>query len=302
MSSPLALTCGDPAGVGPEIIEQWLRETKPPRESVCVIGPRLWLAGLERWCVGIAVGSENYVATPGQPDEMGAQVALAALEEAAAGCREGRYRAVVTAPVSKAQLAKVGYAFPGQTEFFAARWEGEATMAFAGGRMRVVLATWHIPLMRVAKALDRSTLSLAVERAHLLAQRLGTDAPRIAVCGLNPHAGEGGLLGEEELHSLDPWLEELRSRFPGVSKCQPADTVFRAHLNGEYDVVVALYHDQGLAPLKTLEFDQAVNITLGLRWVRTSPDHGTGFPIAGQGKADAGSFTNACALAMRLSA
>jgi 4-hydroxythreonine-4-phosphate dehydrogenase len=237
---------------------------------------------------------------PGQPSVAGAAVALAALEAAAAGCRAGRYAGAVTGPVSKSWLQKAGFTFPGQTEFFAARWGGEPTMAFAGGRLRVVLATWHIPLRDVPRALDQPTLARAVVQADRLARALGAAAPRIAVCGLNPHAGEEGLLGDEEQTRLNPWLDELRPRFPGLSRCLPGDTVFWRQLRGEFDIVVALYHDQGLAPLKTVDFDESVNITLGLPWVRTSPDHGTAFSIAGKNQASWKSFSNAVELARKL--
>lgn len=297
-SLPLALTCGDPAGVGPEIVAAWLRANPAEAERVTPIGPRRWLDSLG--VAGVAVGPEDFSAEPGQPAVGGAAVALAALEAAAAGCRAGKFAAAVTGPVSKTWMQKAGFTFPGQTEFFAARWGGEPSMAFAGGQLRVVLATWHIPLMDVARALDEACLGRAVTQADHLARALGAKNPRIAVCGLNPHAGEGGLLGGDERDRLDPWLDKLRVRFPGLSRCEPGDTVFWRQLRGEFDVVVALYHDQGLAPLKTVDFEEAVNITLGLPWIRTSPDHGTAFPIAGQGRASWKSFANAVALARRL--
>jgi 4-hydroxythreonine-4-phosphate dehydrogenase len=223
------------------------------------------------------------------------------MERAAEGVRAGEFSAVVTAPVSKARLAAVGYAFPGQTEFFAARWGGEPVMAFCGGRLRVALATWHVPLVEVPQLLGPVRLRRTVAAADRLARADGIAAPRIGVCGLNPHAGEGGLLGEEERDLLDPALERLRADFPGVSSCQPADTLFARTLRGEFDAVVALYHDQGLGPLKTVDFDTAVNVTLGLPFVRTSPDHGTAFGIAGTGRADPRSFAQAVAVARRLS-
>lgn len=298
-SLPLALTCGDPAGVGPEIMAAWLRANPAEAGRVVPIGPKRWIDSLG--IPGLAVGPDDFSAEAGKPSVGGAAVALAALESAAAGCREGKFLAAVTGPVAKSWMKKAGFAFPGQTEFFAARWGGEPTMAFAGGKLRVVLATWHIPLMDVARALDEKTLGRAVTQAALLARSLGAEQPRIAVCGLNPHAGEEGILGTDERDRLDPWLDKLRPQFPGLSKCEPGDTVFWRQMRGEFDVVVALYHDQGLAPLKTVDFDEAVNITLGLPWIRTSPDHGTAFSIAGQGKASGKSFGNAVALARQLS-
>ncbi len=298
---PLALTCGDPAGVGPEIIARWLAAFPESAAEVAVVGPGAWLDELplppER---RIAVGLEDYVTTPGKPSADGAGVAWAAMERAAAGCREGEFSAVVTGPVSKARLAAIGYAFPGQTEFFAARWGGEPTMAFCGGRLRVVLLSWHLPLREVPAQLTPDNLARTVRAADELARAEGVAAPRIGVCGLNPHAGEGGLLGNEERDVLNPILEGLRRSYPGLSRAEPGDTLFARQLNGEFDVVVALYHDQGLAPLKVIDFDEAVNVTLGLPFVRTSPDHGTAFGIAGHGVAKITSFANAVTVARRL--
>lgn len=299
---PLAITCGDPAGVGPEIIAQWLMEHPAEAAGCVVFGPDCWLRTLPALSqtVYVAVGDPAYRMQPGQPDEAGARIALQAMEAAAEECRNGDCEAVVTAPVSKAWLQRIGYPHPGQTEFFAHEWGGLPTMAFVGERLKVVLATWHIPLMQVSQTLSEALLTRAVERAHVLASAYGAEDPRIAVCGLNPHAGEGGILGTEERDAYDPLLDRLRVEFSGLSRCLPADTVFNRMLKGDFDVVVALYHDQGLGPLKTLEFDSAVNVSLGLPWVRTSPDHGTGFDIAGKGVASARSFRNAVQVARRL--
>jgi 4-hydroxythreonine-4-phosphate dehydrogenase len=300
MSAKLAFTCGDPAGVGPEIIASWLAAHPGEAADVAVIGPAKWLETLPAAGARIAVGLEEFVARPGQPDGEGALVAWAAMERAAAGCKAGEFAGVVTGPVSKAALAKIGYGFPGQTEFFAAKWGGDPVMAFCGGKLRVVLATWHVPLHEVARLLGPHLLHRTVMAAAMLARAEGIAAPRIGVCGLNPHAGEGGLLGYEEKDLLDPALDHLRAEFPGLSSCQPGDTLFARALRGEFDVVVALYHDQGLAPLKVIDFDEAVNVTLGLPFVRTSPDHGTAFGLAGQGKASPRSFANAVTVARRL--
>lgn len=298
---PLALTCGDPSGVGPEIIDCWLAAFPEAAAEVVVVGPKAWLATLpipeDR---RIAVGLEDFRLTPGKPSAEGALVAWAAMERSATGCREGEFSGVVTGPVSKAQLAAIGYAFPGQTEFFAARWGGEPTMAFCGGRLRVVLLSWHLPLRDVPAQLTPANVARAVCAADELARAEGIAAPRIGVCGLNPHAGEGGLLGTEERDVLDPILEGLRPAHPGLSRAEPGDTLFARQLRGEFDVVVALYHDQGLAPLKVIDFDEAVNVTLGLPFVRTSPDHGTAFGLAGQGVARITSFANAVTVARRV--
>lgn len=284
---PIAITCGDPAGIGPLVIARYLQQYPQKRNELCVIGPRHWLSSL----VGVktmAVGDRDFQLRPGTPSVAGADIAAQALEEAALGCRQGRYRSVVTAPVSKEWMNRAGWDYPGQTEYFAARWFGKPSMAFAGGRLRVVLATWHIPLSEVPSHLTHDVIERAVRNAAFLVKRLQREQasthshPRIAVCGLNPHAGEGGLLGFEEQGIIDPVLDTLREEFPNLSHCLPGDTVFWRQLQGEFDVVIAMYHDQGLAPLKTLEFDQSVNLTLGLPFIRTSPDHGTAFSLAAQ--------------------
>lgn len=321
MTPKLAFTCGDPAGVGPEIIAHWLATHRAEATDVAVIGPARWLNTLDTAAEKIPVGLEEFEAKPGEPSGEGALVAWAALERAAEGCKDGRFSATVTGPVSKEWLARIGYPFPGQTEFFAARWGGDPVMAFCGGKLRVVLATWHVPFHHVPRMLGphllHRTVAAADELARIFAQTPAVLPPtdfstarttvgavmaptRIGVCGLNPHAGESGLLGYEERDFIDPTLAQLRAEFPGVSSCQPGDTIFGRALRGEYDVIVALYHDQGLGPLKTVDFDEAVNVTLGLPHVRTSPDHGTAFGIAGKGVASGKSFNNAVDVARRL--
>lgn len=322
MAKKLAFTCGDPAGVGPEIIAGWLAGHREEAADVAVIGPARWLQNLDTPAGKIAVGLEDFAATPGKPDGDGALVAWGAMERAAEGCKAGEFSAVVTGPVSKERLAAIGYPYPGQTEFFAARWGGEPVMAFCGGRLRVVLATWHVPLHKVAGLLGPHLLHRTVAAADELARAWpgsagGADEPlagarsherpagarggaRIGVCGLNPHAGEGGLLGEEEKDFINPTLQRMRAEYPELTLCEPADTLFARAVRGEFDVVVAMYHDQGLAPLKLVDFDEAVNVTLGLPHVRTSPDHGTAFGIAGKGVARGTSFANAVSVARRL--
>ena len=292
---PFAITCGDPAGVGPEIIETLLAADPELAAEAVVVGPRLWLETLHarHGVTTFAVGDAAFQADPGRPTVEGAALALAAMAAAAQGCRQGRFRGVVTGPVSKYWLCQADFPFLGQTEFFADAWGGEPTMAFVGERLRVVLATWHLPLRDVPAALDAACLEKAVARAGTLGQLMGVAEPRIGVCGLNPHAGEGGLLGREEIEVIDPVLDRLRATMPGLSSCLPGDTVFYRQLKGEFDVVIAAYHDQGLAALKTLEFDAAVNVTLGLPFIRTSPDHGTAFELAGRSRADTGSFAAA---------
>ena len=298
----LAVTCGDPAGVGPEIVEGWLKAHPDEAADVAVIGAARWLQNLDTRAEKIAVGDEAFEAESGKPSEAGARIAWTAMERAAMGCSGGEFSGVVTGPVSKEWLARVGYPFPGQTEFFADRWGGEPVMAFCGGKLRVVLATWHVPHHEVPRLLGPNLLRRTVAAAVELARAEGVAEPRIGVCGLNPHAGENGLLGNEEKVLLNPALDQLRREFPGVSRCEPGDTLFARALRGEFDVVVAMYHDQGLAPLKLIDFDEAVNVTLGLPHVRTSPDHGTAFGIAGKGVARGTSFANAVEVARRLTA
>ena len=294
---PLAITCGDPAGVGPELVESWLRSHPAQAAEVVPIGPADWIARLGQ---GLAVGPADFVTRPGQPDEAGQLIALEAMELAARGTTGGRFAAVVTGPVNKHGLAGVGYPFPGQTEFFAHRWGGEPVMAFAGGRMTVALVTWHIPLADVPRTLDAASLRRTVLALLALRRKLGDARPRVAVCGLNPHAGEGGLLGKEDDALLRPAIEALRAEGHDVVGPLPGDTVFHRHLQGEFAAVAAIYHDQGLAPLKAVDFSTSANLSLGLRHVRTSPDHGTAYELAGRGRADRGSFDSAVRLARLL--
>ena len=342
----LAFTCGDPAGVGPDVILDWLKKNPAMAHGVAVIGPAQWLKRVDlHGAAAVPVGDENLKPVSGQPTIAGAKLAWDALERAAAGTRAGEFSAVVTGPVSKEWLQRAGYPFPGQTEFFAERWGGDATMAFCGGKLLVALLTWHIPLREVPAHLTHAELARTVAAIDELARatagssevatssersasrtsslpgasseipvsgetralsqtsasiEIATRGPRIGVCGLNPHAGEAGLLGHEEIETIDPILDELRKTYPRLSRTQPADTLFARQLRGEFDAIVALYHDQGLAPLKTVDFDESVNVTLGLPFVRTSPDHGTAFGIAGRGLASSTSFSNAVKVAQQL--
>jgi 4-hydroxythreonine-4-phosphate dehydrogenase len=300
LNDRIAITCGDPAGIGPEIISAWIGSNPSDAKHVAVIGPARWLETLPPGPQRIPVGFEDYAAEAGRPSGEGSLVAWAALERAAALCELGEFSGAVTAPISKERMAAIGWNFPGQTEFFASKWTGEPTMAFCGGRLRIALVTWHIALRDVPASLTAPNIGRTVAAADELARSEGVAVPRIGVCGLNPHAGEGGLMGTEEVEMIDPVLDGLRKRFPGLSRCQPADTLFGRQLRGEFDVSVALYHDQGLGPLKAVDFEESVNVTLGLSHVRTSPDHGTAFSIAGKGTASTRSFSNAVAVARRL--
>lgn len=302
-SAKLAVTIGDPAGVGPDVISKWAA-TAPAEllRRVEVIAHPRFLETLPAEVGKRPVGSPDFVPTAGEPSAEGCRVAFDALEAAAKGCIDGTYRAVTTAPISKYQMRKIGFEFAGQTEFFAARWGGEPVMCFAGKELIVALTTWHEPLATVAEHLDKPRISRAVEAAAILARKLRfAKSPRIAVCGFNPHAGEDGLIGREEIEKIDPVLDSLRPTYPDLSRTLPPDTVFARMRRGEFDAIVAMYHDQALAPLKTLEFDEAVNISMNLSHLRTSPDHGTGYSIAGRGLADCSSFAHAVDLAFKLS-
>ncbi|QXD24209.1 4-hydroxythreonine-4-phosphate dehydrogenase PdxA [Opitutia bacterium ISCC 51] len=298
---PLAITSGDPAGVGPEVILDWASTYEGARDEFFFFGPESWIVELrDLGYTGRGLGFADFESTPGQPDKGGSMIARDALMNAALGAVQGKFSGAVTGPVSKEHLQATGFEHPGQTEYFSEQWGGFPSMSFVGKELKVVLATWHVSLHDMFHELSPVNLIRAVTQADYLARAYGVESPRIGVCGLNPHAGENGLLGNEEAEWIDPMLEDLRDKFPGVSNAQPADTVFWRARQGDFDVVVALYHDQGLIPVKTLEFDQAVNLTLGLPYVRTSPDHGTGYGIAGKGIASSSSFAHAVQVAQKL--
>lgn len=295
----LAITIGDPSGVGPEIILKWANENPQLAKNCEVIGNAQLLDLLPSYVGKREISSEVFAL--GSPCKNGAILAHNALEEAAYGCKNGEYCAVVTAPVSKAEMVNAGYNFVGQTEFFESKWSGRAVMCFAGEKILLALATWHIPLSAVSKALSFDKIERATNCLNEMCWALREkQTPKIAVCGLNPHAGENGILGSEEIEIINPALNELRKKYPNISSALPPDTVFMRALKGEFDGIVSMYHDQGLAPLKALEFDSAVNVSMGLEFVRTSPDHGTGFDIAGKNIASCKSFAAAVNVALKL--
>ena len=279
----IGLVAGDPSGVGPELLSEVLRH---PPEGVT-----------------LAVIGDASPRSPGHPDRAGSERAISALEEAASRSLSGELAAIVTGPVSKRHLHDAGFAFPGQTEFFAAcAGVKDFAMLLTGGPLTVALVTAHVPLREVASLL---TTGVIVRVGGLLARflrRRGIASPRIAIAGLNPHAGEQGDLGDEEERLIAPALPLLEAANPGVSFSGPfsPDTVFWRAANGEFDAVLCMYHDQGLIPLKLLGFHNGVNVTLGLPFVRTSPDHGTAYDIAGTGKARSDSFLSAVRLAAEL--
>lgn len=284
MTSPvIGLLAGDPSGVGPELLAHALC-SKPE-------GIRLEVIGDPESC------------HPGKPDREGALRAIAGLEEAAARAMSGELAAVVTGPVNKKQLHEAGFQFPGQTEFFAARAGVENfAMLLTGGPLTVALVTAHVPLKEVARMLTTEEIVRVGGLLSAFLRRRGIPAPRVAVAGLNPHAGEEGYLGDEEQRVIAPALPMLAAANPGVHFSGPfsPDTVFWRAAQGEFDAVLCMYHDQGLIPLKLLGFHDGVNVTLGLPFVRTSPDHGTAYEIAGTGKASPESFLSALRLAAEL--
>ena len=296
----IALTVGDPSGVGPEIIRAWCLANPRKSRGVEVLAHARFLDTLPDNVGKREIASASSF-EPGKPCKAGARLALNALEAAAQGCVEGRYAAVATCPVSKICMVEVYKDFVGQTEFFQQKWGGEAVMSFVGSRMIVALATWHIPLRDVPDAISKENISRAVESAEILARKIrGKAVPKIALCGLNPHAGEGGILGSEEINLITPLAKTLQKKYAGLSLALPPDTVFNRMARGEFDAAVAMYHDQGLAPLKSVDFDNAVNVSMGLRFARTSPDHGTAFGIAGKGIASFKSLESAINLAQIL--
>jgi 4-hydroxythreonine-4-phosphate dehydrogenase len=241
---------------------------------------------------------------PGHPDPRNARYVLALLERAIAGTLAGEYDAIVTAPVQKSVINQAGIAFSGHTEYLAERLGVERpVMLLTNGTLRVALATTHLPLREVPQALSTESLC---ETATILARELtrsfGIAAPRLAVCGLNPHAGEGGYLGDEEERVIAPAVARLRSAGIAAEGPLPADTAFVPQVLARFDAVLAMYHDQGLPVIKHAGFERAVNVTLGLPLLRTSPDHGTALDLAGSGRADAGSLAAALHLASELAA
>jgi len=238
---------------------------------------------------------------PGRAYADAGRAAAAWIDAAVGACRAGRLDALVTAPISKEGFQKAGVPYPGHTEFLAALTGARRfAMLLFGGPLRVILVTRHLPLARVAAALTRANILAAIELAAEGLPWLGCRAARIGVCGLNPHAGDGGLLGREEIEKIAPAVRAARRQGCDVRGPIPADVIFHQAVRGQFDAVIAMYHDQGLAPLKMLAFETGVNVTLGLPIVRTSPDHGTAYDIAGRGRANPASMLAAIRWADKL--
>jgi 4-hydroxythreonine-4-phosphate dehydrogenase len=318
-SVPLAVSLGDPAGIGPEVIAKaWavrIPHRLPPFFAigdgrsiaavwdgpVAVIGhPGDALDVFDRALPLLQVDDPGEI-EPGVPNLAGARSALDSLEVAVGLARSGAAAAMVTGPVSKAQLYAIGFTHPGQTEFIAERCGVSAdrvAMMMVGPDLRTVPVTIHVPVSRIAESL---TPALIVSRARAAARGLARDfgipRARLAIAGLNPHAGEGGAIGREEIDILALAIEELRAEGLDVTGPLAPDTMFHAEARTHYDVAICMYHDQALIPLKTLYFDRGVNVTLGLPILRTAPDHGTAFGIAGRGVANPNAMIAAIALA-----
>ncbi len=326
--APLAVSIGDPAGIGPEIIAaSWARRTEKSLAPFFVVGGAGLLEAAagsrkldcpvvridepdeasEAFARGIPVmGVDDCEYMPGLPDEQGAALALSSLAEATRMALLGKAGGIVTAPVAKSQLAKVGFEFPGQTEFLAFACglpADDGVMMLAGPSLKAVPLTVHCALADVPGSL---TTSMIYAKARIVADALrrdfGIPAPRIAICGLNPHAGEGGKFGTEEREIIEPAIAQLRDEGFAVTGPHPADAIFTPRGRATYDVALAMYHDQALVPLKALDFDEGVNVTLGLPIVRTSPDHGTAFDIAGRNIADPGAMIAALKMAGEIAA
>jgi 4-hydroxythreonine-4-phosphate dehydrogenase len=330
MARPLALTLGEPAGIGPDItFAAWRRRIElnlapfylladpdfiarcaqriAPDVPIAVVEPAAaatsFVSALPVVDIGMPVSAQ-----PGHPDRSSAPAALAAIRRAVADVNAGTASAIVTNPVAKNVLYRSGFAEPGHTEFLAKLAEEStgvavrAVMMLWSPELAVVPVTIHLPLKDVVASLSSE---LVVETGRIVARdlrdRFGIARPRLAVAGLNPHAGEDGTLGDEDLTVVRPAVERLEAEGIDVRGPLPADSLFHRSARATYDVALAMYHDQALIPIKTLAFDHAVNVTLGLPFVRTSPDHGTAFDIAGTGRADPTSLIAALQLATRLS-
>lgn len=320
---PIAVSIGDPAGVGPELlVEAWARRDREGLRPFVAIGGAGVLAAAARQrgidapvrMVGSpteavatfadalpVLGDDDCAYRPGEPDSAGASLALASLEDATELVRSGDASAIVTGPISKALLAKVGFDYPGQTEFVADACSvapDDAVMMLAGPSLRTVPLTVHVALADVPRLLTRELIE---RRGRIVAKAMARDfghvGPRLAITALNPHAGEDGRFGDEEQRLILPAIAALQADGIAVTGPHPADALFAPHERGRYDVALCMYHDQALIPIKALDFDTGVNVTLGLPIIRTSADHGTAFGISGTGKANPGATIAALRMA-----
>ncbi|WP_370230001.1 4-hydroxythreonine-4-phosphate dehydrogenase PdxA [Salipiger bermudensis] len=315
--APVAMSCGEPSGIGPELAEAAWKALGAALPFVYLGAPE-HLPGTVPHVVVERAEEVVQAATdglpvlaldspgprgPGTPQPTQATGVIASIARGVGLVQEGACSALCTLPISKQALAEgAGFAYPGHTEYLAALGGvDEVVMMLASDELRVVPATIHIPVSEVPSALTPALLEKRLRITHAaLIERFGISAPRIAVAGLNPHAGEGGRMGREEIELISPVLDKLRTEGMDLIGPLPGDTMFHAEARAGYDAAVAMYHDQALIPIKTLAFDRGVNVTLGLPFIRTSPDHGTAFGIAGQGVANPTSTIEALRMAWRM--
>ncbi|MEO1701677.1 MAG: 4-hydroxythreonine-4-phosphate dehydrogenase PdxA [Pseudomonadota bacterium] len=319
LSKPIAVSCGDPSGIGPDIILAAVAtegSALPP--FACLGDPDqlsarasalglaldvLPIAGAgaftspDNKVLSVIALSERFAEQPGEPTTAHAKGIIEAIERCVDGIVGGEFSAMVTAPIAKKPLYDAGFGYPGHTEFLGALAEkidpkrSRPVMMIAGPDLKTVPVTIHIPLACVPNELHRADIEATIEIVNAdFKARFGVPSPKIVVAGLNPHAGEGGALGNEDDALIAPAIAAMRTKGIEVRGPLPADTMFHAAARASYDVAICMYHDQALIPAKTLAFDDGVNITLGLPFIRTSPDHGTAFDIAGTGKARPDSF------------
>jgi 4-hydroxythreonine-4-phosphate dehydrogenase len=313
----IALTCGEPSGIGPEIAAHAWAALRgrvpffligdpshlPAGTPVAVIDSPEGAARAGDEALPVLAHPFPGPRVPGAPQPAQAQAVIDAIARGVALVQAGRASALCTAPIHKQALQEgAGFAFPGHTEYLAHLAGGvPVAMMLAGPSLRVVPATIHIPLSEVPRALTADCIEAAIRLTHAaLVRDFAIPAPRLAVAGLNPHAGEGGRMGHEEIEVIAPLLDRLRAEGMILAGPLSADTMFHASARARYDAAICMYHDQALIPIKTLDFDRGVNVTLGLPFVRTSPDHGTALDIAGQGVADPASLISALEMADRL--
>lgn len=319
----IAVSLGDPGGIGAECLVKALSDRDRRRSARFLIDGSAWALreaadraglGYDWWQVAAGADASPAMAHDvvlydhggegfrPEPTREGGVLSFRWVERAIERCLDGSAQGLVTGPISKTAWKMAGKGrYPGHTELLAERFHaGRVGMLFDSPGLRVILATVHVPLMDVRNVLTIGRVFDAIDLGHEACVRLGVARPRIAVCGLNPHAGEGGLLGDEESRLITPAIELAVGHGMDVSGPHPADTVFTRAVAGAFDLVVAMYHDQGLIPVKVLAWDRAVNVTCGLPVPRTSPDHGTAFDITGRNRADAGSTAAAIDLCVRL--
>ena len=316
----IIVTAGEPAGIGPDLCVALAQQSWPCEVVVAadrrVLGARARQLGrqitIHDYSAGYQSGAGSLCVAhfsapnpvlPGKLDPGNAHHVLELLDYACDGCRRGEFAAMVTAPVQKSIIQDAGFEFSGHTEYLAARCDATPVMLLTAGQLRVALVTTHLPLQRVPAAITQAAIrQVATVLDRDLRTRFGIATPRILACGLNPHAGEAGHLGHEEIDTIAPAIAALRADGIDIKGPVPADTAFTPRLLAQADVVLAMYHDQGLTALKYAGFGSAVNITLGLPIVRTSVDHGTALDLAGTGRADSGSLQAALTAAIGLAA